>query len=457
MADRGRIRRLAELAGGLVTVLHRIAARSLDAAATADAHALAAAGRHVLDTMGCVVSGASHPLAQRLLPLMPQTTNSWWDATALAGRWDLATVVEIESTLAHVDEFDPLHGAAAVAPGAVVVPAALSLGAAAGASGEQVARAVIAGYEAVIEAALDFGGPALYSTGWWPTALFGALGSAAASAVILGLDLDATTTALAHAATVLGGLLSADMLGDGHYLLCGRASAHGVWSAKAASAGLTASTSLLDGPARAALGPTPRITAPTSPGPHILSTSIKNWPCARPLHCALAALGELADEGLTLTPGSTVDIALPSAALHFVTNETNPRSPVEAAASAAVTVAGFLAGRAHDPGWYRESVHAGQSDVTVNIHADPRLDALFPAHWGAEVTVHARGDYGRRRVLVAPGDPDRPLSDQALLAKAAALLDTSAAAPSLRQLLHIAAEPNAAAVRAAFTTSVPVS
>jgi 2-methylcitrate dehydratase PrpD len=435
------------VAGRLVTVLDRIAAQSWDAAARADTRTLATAGRHILDTMACVVSGASHPMTRRWLAVLPQTTNCGYAATAIAGRWDLATVVSVESTIAHVDEFDPLHGAASVAPGAVVVPAALTLAADIGASGEQVARAVIAGYEAVIEAALEFGGPALYSAGWWPTSLFGALGSAAAAAYLLGLGMPSTATALAHAATVLGGLLSADSLGDGHYLLCGRASAHGVWSALAARTGLTASTSLLDGPARTALGQRQRVSA-ESPGPHILATAIKNWPCARPLHCALAALQELADEGVVLSPGAAVNIALPSAALHFVTTNTSPHSPVEAAASAAVAVAGVLAGRAADPAWYRGGATADLSKMTVSIHADPQLDSLFPNRWGAEVTVDADSRRSRRRVLVAPGDPDRPLPDEVLLDKAAALIGVPKTASILHRLLRIAEEPDAAAVRA---------
>ena len=47
-----------------MTVLGEIAARSRDAAASADPATLATAGRHVLDTMACVISGATHPLGR---------------------------------------------------------------------------------------------------------------------------------------------------------------------------------------------------------------------------------------------------------------------------------------------------------------------------------------------------------------------------------------------------------
>ncbi|MBP2365391.1 MmgE/PrpD family protein [Pseudonocardia parietis] len=438
-----------------MTVLAQLAARSRSVATAAGAATLDSAGRHVLDTTACVVSGAGHPLTGRWLPLLTPGPPDGAAAAGVPGRWDLATAVEIESTLAHLDEFDPLHGPAGVAPGAVVVPAALHVGAVRNASGEQVARAVVAGYEAVVEAALRFGGPGLYAAGWWPTALFGALGSAAATAYLLDLDEPTTTTALALAAAPLGGMLSADDLGDAHYLLCGRAAAHGVRSAHAARAGLTGSASLLDGPATAALGRAP--TAPTPAGtPHLDGTALKRWPCARPLHAALAALDELAADGAPLTGGAVVEIGLPAPALRFVTDRRRPSGPVEAAASAAVAVAGVLAGRATDPGWYREV--AGElalerrplPDVSVRLHADAELDALFPARWGADVVLRAGGTTRRRRVLVAPGDPARPLGDDALLAKATALLAVPGPATVARRLRQLAAEPDVVTLRAAL-------
>ncbi|OLT18698.1 hypothetical protein BJF78_01005 [Pseudonocardia sp. CNS-139] len=419
-----------------MTLVEEVADRALAAAAGAGPAVLAAAARQVLDTTGCAASGATHPLAGRWVPLLGGASGGA-AAVGAPGAWPVETAVEIDATLAHVDEFDPLHGPAGVAPGAVVVPAAWHVGAVLGCDGRHVLRAVVAGYEAVAEAALRYGGPALYATGWWPTALFGALGSAAATAVLLDLDRAATATALAVAAAPLGGLLGAGELGDAHYLLCGRAAAHGVRAARGAAAGLTGSASILDGPAAAALGRPPE--APTPAGTaHLAATSLKSWPCARPLHTALAALAELAEAGVVPDPGDRVRIGLPTAALRFVTADPAPRGPVEAAASAAVAVAGALAGRARDPGWYR----APGPSADVELVADPGLDREFPRRWGAVVTVAG----STRRVLVAPGDPDRPLDDDAVRAKAAGLLGTHPADGRIAAVLDLAAAPRAAPV-----------
>ncbi|MPZ83608.1 MAG: hypothetical protein GEV28_25735, partial [Actinophytocola sp.] len=106
------------------TVLFELVERGRDVATRAGRGTLAAVGRQVLDTVACVASGGSHPLATRWVPLLPRGG----DAVSLAagGDLDLVTAVAADATLSHVDEFDPLHAAAAVAPGAVVVPAALA-------------------------------------------------------------------------------------------------------------------------------------------------------------------------------------------------------------------------------------------------------------------------------------------------------------------------------------------
>jgi 2-methylcitrate dehydratase PrpD len=441
-----------------VSVLAELAERVHQAAIGASEETLTAAGRHALDTTACVVSGGTHPLAGRWLPLVPEVRSSGELAIGAPGPRSLETAVEIDATLAHLDEFDPLHTRAGVAPGAVVVPPALLVGAARGASGAAVARAILAGYEALVEAALRFGGARLYEAGWWPTALFGALGSAAAVAELLGLDQRARTVALALATSQLGGLLSGDELGHGHYLLCGTAARRGTWAAFAAQAGLTASGSLLDGPAAAALGRDP---LPASDHDcHLLCTGLKSWPCARPLHTALAALDDLAAAGAVPVPGDTVGLALPTPLLRFVTAARQPAGAAAAAASAAVAVAGSAVGRARDPGWYRD-IGQGRSplpDITVELTAVPSLDAEFPARWGAEVTLRPRhGSIVKARSLVAPGEPERPLPTDTLIAKASQLLRIDPEAPVLHRLLALSGEPDISRLRTDLLTAMPGS
>jgi 2-methylcitrate dehydratase PrpD len=395
-----------------VTVLAELAARGARAPSP---NLDGLVGDHVLDTLGCMASGRGAPLAARLARLAP--------------RGSLLT----RGTLAHVDEFDALHGPAAVVPSAVVVPTAWALAP----DGRRLADAVVAGTEVVVEAALRFGGARLYAAGWWLTALFGALGAAAAAAVCLSLDRATTEQALALAAAPLGGLFSTDGFADGHYLLVGQAAEHGVWATRAAAAGCTASATLLDDPA--ALGP---VAPSTAPGPHLHDVAFKAWPCARPLHAVLAALGELVATGITPSEVPSVEVGLPSAALRFVSADPRPAGPAEAAASAAVAVAGFLRGRADDPRWFRSP----EPGPEVRLAAIPELDAHFPRRWAAEVVVGGV----RRRVLAAP-EPSRAQR----AAKAARLLGVATDDPLLARLRGVATCTDLDALRARVAPLLP--
>jgi 2-methylcitrate dehydratase PrpD len=171
-----------------------------------------------------------------------------------------------------------------------------------------------------------------------------------------------------------------------------------------------------------------------------MDAALKRWPCARPLHAALAAIDELRTAGHAIAPGDGVLIALPSPLLGFVTAEARPAGAPEAAASALVAVAGALAGRASDPSWYREvgSGAARLPEVSVELGTTPQLDAAFPERWGAEVTLVSSGERVCRQVMVAPGDPSLPLSNEEVLDKAARLTGLRPASPELEALLTLA-------------------
>ncbi|GGP13387.1 hypothetical protein GCM10012278_64950 [Nonomuraea glycinis] len=387
------------------TVLTELSDRARLATATATPRARELAVLHVLDTMGCVAAGADHPVAATLAtflgePFPPAAGGERFlgkpagggerflggpFSSAAGGERSLRTAVLVEATLAHVDEFDGFHPQAAVVPAAVVVPAALLTAAREGRDGAAVVDAVLAGYEAVVEAGLRFGGSALYAA-WWPTALFGALGSAAAAASVLGLDEERTRTALALAAAGLGGLLTADEFGEGHYLLAGRAAADGVDAAYLARAGARASLTLLDGPATAALG---RAAGPESAreGVHLERCAFKAYPCARPLHAVVAAVTQLAAAGVPLRDAVAVRVRLPAVLLRFVNASTQPPGPAEAAASAAFAVTAAIRGRADDVRFYRAADLGAGPHPEITMEADPALDRHLPDHWAAGITM----------------------------------------------------------------------
>jgi 2-methylcitrate dehydratase PrpD len=63
-------------------------------------------------------------------------------------------------------------------------------------------------------------------------------------------------------------------------------------------------------------------------------------------------------------------------------------------------------------------------EAKVEILADADLAQYYPLHWPAEVeVVGTDGATRRERVIAAPGDPSRPLDQDALDDKAHRLLD----------------------------------
>ncbi|MFD5750351.1 MmgE/PrpD family protein [Streptomyces sp. NPDC127033] len=369
-----------------MSVLEELAGRGVRGPGKARADTRILAALHVLDTMGCVAAGVSHPLAAQLSALVSHTGDRGdLRSPALTGTHSLRATVLVESVLAHADEYDALHPGSAVVPSAVVVPAALAVADLEGRPGSAVIDSVVAGYEVAVEAGLRFGGPQLYARSWWPTAVFGALGAAAATAHLLDLDREATTVSLGLAAAGLGGLLSQDELAAGHYLLAGRAAANGVEAAYLARAGARASPTLLDGPGAAALGVA---AAPGSAAarPHLDSCVFKAYPCALPLHAALRALDSLAESRVPVGSAQRVEVLLPSSLSRFVSADRAPSGPTEAAASAAFAVGAWLRGAAGDVAFFRGELPPDTPEVVLG--RAPDLDAGLPDHWGARVVVH---------------------------------------------------------------------
>jgi len=413
-------------------MLTELASRARRAPLVASAAAREAAALHVLDTVGCAAAATDHPTAALLREVFPDG--------------GLRSSVLIEATLAHLDEFDAIHAEAAVVPAPVVIPAALHVAARENRTGADVIDAVLAGYETVIEAGLRFGGPALYQDGWLPTAVFGALGAAAATATLLRQDEDAFVRALGVAAAGIGGLLSADDFGEAHYLLIGKAASDGVEAAYLARAGGGASRTLLDLPAAAALHRPPSPATPQT-GVHLEHCSFKAYPCSRPLHAAIDALKSLADEGVPLAAASRVEVRLPTPLLRFVNAHRTPSGPPEAAASAVFATAGVIHGHSTDVRFYRSArLDPALPVPEVALVAEESLNSYLPAQWPADITaVLPDGTRPTRRVLDSLGSPARPLTREEVIAKFTA--QTGPAWSSWRDLcLTLDTLPQAAAL-----------
>jgi 2-methylcitrate dehydratase PrpD len=201
----------------------------------------------VQDTVGVMLAGASEPVASivRRTALMevpqglaslfgtPHTTSATWAAL-------------VNGAAAHALDFDDMCWTSLAHPSAPLVAASMATAESIGAGGRSVLEGYVVGFE--IEAALGrVMNPSHYEHGWHCTSTIGTIGAAAAAARVMGLGAEATSHALAIAASEASGLKEnfGTMVKPLH---AGLAARNGVLAALLAREGLTASKRAIDGP-----------------------------------------------------------------------------------------------------------------------------------------------------------------------------------------------------------------
>jgi 2-methylcitrate dehydratase PrpD len=148
-------------------------------------------------------------------------------------------------TAGHALDYDDSNFWMVGHPSVPVVSAALAVGEARGASGEDVAAAIVAGHEVAARVGLAVGN-AHYLAGWHSTGTVGMFAAAAAAGSVLALDPESMEIALGLAATQAAGLkVSFGTMAKP--LHGGRAAAGGVLAALLAEQGFTGPLSAIEG------------------------------------------------------------------------------------------------------------------------------------------------------------------------------------------------------------------
>jgi 2-methylcitrate dehydratase PrpD len=383
-------------------------------ARTTTAADLVHAERFVRDWLGSFVAGAAAPTGRII--------QAYADHEA-----GLDARVFVAGAFSHVTETDDLHPASITHPGCVVIPAALLLGRRLGVRGRGLLHAVLAGYEAMTRVGEALG-PAHYRT-FHNTATAGVFGSAAAAALLLGLDEDQWVWAFGNAGTQASGLWEFNNEGAmSKPLHAGHAAVAGLRAALLAQQGFTGAENILEGEKGLFRGMCPdarpdAVLADAS-GWKLRETSMKPYPCCRHTHPAIDAALEVREKTGGALP-ARVRITTYPAALD-VTNRPAPRTRNEAHFSIqyCVTTA-LLHGRPGLDAFDPEAVADREArrlleNTTVDTSAE--LASAYPRRWGAGVEVESAD--GRRTTVLrrsAKGDPDAPLDDAELDAKVLSL------------------------------------
>lgn len=419
------------------------------------------AALHVLDWVGCATLGAT------------TETGAVFCADALGRAPGEARVIGAlrigpreaafaNGAFGNILEMDDLHKEAILHPGPVVVPAALAAAEATGASAERFLDAVVRGYEAMIRLGRSMG-PAHYRH-FHPTGTCGAFGAAAAVGDLLRLDDPALVFALGNAGTQAAGLWQCRnepvMTKQLHNA---RAAEAGYAAACLAKGGLTGPRFILEGPQGLFAGMAPdatpeRVTAAPDAPWLIAETSIKPWPACRHAHAAIDAALILRQRCAGQLPAA-IEVHTFADAVAFCDRPT-PHSTIEAKFSLQHAVAATLLGgppqlAAFDaPAIHRPEIAALRDRITLAV-AEPYASA-YPRRFGSGLV--ARFDDGTTVEASVPdalGDPENPLSEDDVVAKAevliaAAGLDTRETDAMVRAALALAEGGTVAALTDLF-------
>jgi len=402
-----------------------VANTSCDAIPAAVVHR---AKRHILDTLGAALAGATALEARSVRTVMSAGSHGnvlAWGTQQTFGARDAAFV---NGVAAHALELDDSGGCDH--SGAVVLPAAFAALACAerSVSGREFLAAVVMGYDVgrrVLEAC---GGYSLHNgRGWHSTMTCGVFGAAAASARLLGLDAAHTAAALGHAGSFSGGLWG--FIHDASQtkrMHTGRAAEGGLLAALLAKQDVSGPTQVFEN----VWGGFFNAFAPDTQQPEalladlgvtwkIMRCSIKPHASCRSTHAAVDATLQLRGRqpDLDLDKLRGVHVRLSA----FVNNMCGGRDLDKLASAqmsmphaiAAVLVHGhagigaYLEAQRHDP-----RIAAVMARVTLEV--DPTMSDLDEP----VITLSmADAEPRSQQVLMPLGDPRNPVSDEDLAAK----------------------------------------
>jgi len=324
----------------------------------------------LLDWFGVSLQGAQEPVADIMAAeLAGDFEGANQGGHRIIGRREKAALIDaalINGTIGHALDYDDAIPASLAHSTVPVAPTVLTLAAELNATGEQTLRAFLAGYEAQCAIGGYFG-PDHYAKGYHPTCTIGIYGSAAAAALLLGLDVNQTARALSLAATQSSGLKS--LFGSmGKPMHAGRAAADGLLAARLVARGFDSIEDGLEnvqgaGPVLADIEAGAEIDV-TKFGAQIRGTLFKFHAACYGTHAPIEAARDYlaahqADEI------SSIEIHVGSMALGMCDIET-PKSPLECKFSLHHAVAMVLAG----------IDTASLENYSSEMAADPKLSAL---------------------------------------------------------------------------------
>lgn len=347
----------------------------------------------------------------------------------------------VNGTLAHALDFDDTHLPSVLHPSASVVPAALAVAEARGATGAALLDAVGVGVEITVRLGMagydrELGNSVFFERGQHATAICGAVGAAASAAMLSGLDAGGIADAMGIAASMGSGILEANRTGGTvKRIHCGWAAHAAVTAAGLARTGITGPPTVFEGRfgfLQAWCGDQVDLDALTDRlGEHweLPGIFFKPYPCNHFTHAGIDAALRLRARGLDPSDIEGIELGAPTAVLRTIgeprEDKIRPESGYHAAFSGPYTVAAALLGGGGLGVFHEDFTDAAAADperlalaAKVRCVPDARCDEIFPHQFPAVLRVTTRdGAVLEERVDANRGGPGNPLSAEELATK----------------------------------------
>jgi 2-methylcitrate dehydratase PrpD len=411
-----------------------------------------AAELHLLDTVGCGL--AAHALNEApFVTGAAAEVAAGGPASAIGMPTGLpaAEAALVNGTLCHALDYDDTHPDSIVHVSAAIVPAALAAGEVAGASGEELVCALIAGNETSIRLGMAAGG-VFHARGLHPTGVCGVFGATVTAARLRGLDGDQTTNALGIAGSMAGGLL--EFLADGAKtkpLHPGWAAHAALTAVRLAAHGATGPATVLEGRrgffATYLHGESPDLDGQLSDlGVRYETPRIayKPYPACHYTHAPIDALAALVDTE-KLVPSDVASITALSdetgvgLVLEPLQDKLRPRTVYDAKFSLPYCLAALVVNGGVDVGSFTPDAIADPAvlELAGRVDYERKAYAALPDAFPGGVRVHTRDG----RVIEAElrhqrGGAENPMSKAEVVGKYRANAEQALPAASVADLEH---------------------
>jgi 2-methylcitrate dehydratase PrpD len=430
----------------LIEYLHSLSAARLSPALMASARIA------LLDNLGCGLFGAKREWGCMITDFVREEGSQGrasvygLSVTAAPARAALAN-----GTCTHGFELDDIILGALSHPGAVVVPAALAAAESSQASGSELLRGIIAGYEVMARLGAALGHDH-NNRGFHTTGIAGPVASTVASGLVMGLSVDTLLSAVGTACSSASGI-KAFTQGTGGMVKrmhAGRASESGVLACDLARRGFTGPQAAVDG--RFGLLEViggehtypERLDADLGTDFAIGRVWIKAYACCGLIHSTMHALESLkAVHRITPSAVRAVHVRTSKRAVEQ-NGDPQPQDTMTAQYSVPFCAGVALAGDARSPepfmpdNLWDETVRGIATRTRLSV--DDAMDAAYPAHFGAHVAVELESGARHEQTVLDPhGTPADPFTAAEAEAKFRMLAGAAKSPAALERILKAVA------------------